>query len=150
MKSDKSNPIKFFREQNENRAKVVKTSLKKMQLAGPVNEGTENVSKPTNSASEPTEAQRQAAARARAAQLATMSGKEYRQEKKGTKRAQKLERISSGRQGERVDNVIKAVGAGAEAISNVAGAVKGSREAFSPREQKRGGAVKRPKKNKNK
>jgi hypothetical protein len=34
MKSDKSNPIKFFREQNENRAKVVKTSMKKMQDGG--------------------------------------------------------------------------------------------------------------------
>ena len=77
-----------------------------------------------------------------ASQLGSMTGKQYRQEKKGIKRAQKLERIATGKQGDRVDNVIKAVGAGAEAVANVAGAVGKTREAFGPN-KKMGGSVKK-------
>jgi len=90
---------------------------------------------------EPTKSAATTSSTKSASQLASMSGKEYRQEKKGIKRAQKLERIASGKQGDRVDNVIKAVGSGAEAVANVAGAVKDSREAFAPR-QKMGGRTK--------
>jgi hypothetical protein len=77
----------------------------------------------------------------RSNQLGSMTGKQYRQEKRGVKREAKLERIKSGKQGDRVDNVIKAVGAGAEAVANVTDAVKSVRGPITPR-QKMGGRTK--------
>ena len=73
--------------------------------------------------------------------LGSMSGKDYRQLKKGVKREQKLARIESGQQGDRVDNVIRAVASGAEAASSAANAVKSTREAVG--KMKKGGAVKK-------
>jgi hypothetical protein len=149
MKKTKEHPVTFFRKANEARQKVVNSSMKKFALGGPEGgpddkkSSSESDSK-TSASTEQTEAQKKAQVAARASQLASMSGKQYRQEKRGYKRAKKLEDIQSGKQGERVDNVIKAVGSGAEAVANVAGAVKSTRQAFGPREQKRGGVVKRP------
>jgi hypothetical protein len=77
----------------------------------------------------------------RSSQLGSMTGKQYRQEKRGVKREAKLERIKSGKQGDRVDNVIKAVGAGAEAVANVTDAVNSVRGGMTPR-QKMGGRTK--------
>jgi hypothetical protein len=73
--------------------------------------------------------------------LGSMSGKDYRQLKKGVKREQKLARIESGQQGDRVDNVIKAVASGAEAASSAANAVRSTREAVG--KMKKGGAMKK-------
>jgi hypothetical protein len=73
--------------------------------------------------------------------LGSMSGKDYRQLKKGVKREQKLARIESGQQGERVDNVIRAVASGAEAASSAANAVKSTREAVG--KMKKGGTMKK-------
>lgn len=78
---------------------------------------------------------------ARASQLGSMTGKQYRQEKRGVKRAQKLERIASGKQGDRVDNVIKAVASGAQAAADVAGAISDTRNAL--KKQSNGGATKK-------
>ena len=76
-----------------------------------------------------------------ASDYARMTGKEYRAEKRGVKRAQKLDRIASGKQGDRVDNVIKAVAAGADAASSAASAVKNTREAIG--KMKNGGTMKK-------
>jgi hypothetical protein len=70
-----------------------------------------------------------------------MTGKQFRAEKRGVKRAQKLDRISSGKQGDRVDNVIRAVASGAEAASSAANAIKNTREAVG--KMKKGGAMKK-------
>ena len=147
--NNKPNPLKFF---NDNRAAAYKKaggamteykkSLKKFQ--GDVGGSQVGPTAPTTTApatTGQTEEQKQAAAAARASQLASMSGKQFRQEKRGIKRAQKLDRIASGKQGERVDNIIKAVGSGAEAVGKVAESVKSTREAFEPRQQKKGGPV---------
>jgi hypothetical protein len=76
-----------------------------------------------------------------ASDYAKMTGKEYRAEKRGIKRAQKLDRISSGKQGDRVDNVIRAVASGAEAASSTANAIKNTREAVG--KMKKGGTMKK-------
>lgn len=142
--NNKPNPLKFF---NDNRAAAYKKaggaiaeykkSLKRFQ--GDV--GGSQVSSTTPTTTGQTDEQKKAADAARAKELAAMSGKQFRQEKRGIKRAQKLDRIASGKQGERVDNIIKAVGSSAEAVGKVAGAVKSTREAFEPRQQKKGGSV---------
>ena len=74
-------------------------------------------------------------------QRGSMTGKQYRQEKRGVKREAKLERIKSGKQGDRVDSIINAVGAGAEAVANVTDAVNSVRGPINPR-QKMGGRTK--------
>lgn len=74
-----------------------------------------------------------------ASDYARMTGKEFRAEKRGVKRAQKLDRIKSGKQGERVDNVIRAVASGADAAASAANAVKSTREAVG--KMKKGGMV---------
>ncbi len=76
-----------------------------------------------------------------ASDYAKMTGKEYRAEKRGIKRAQKLDRIASGKQGDRVDNVIKAVASGAEAASSAANAIRSTREAVG--KMKKGGTMKK-------
>lgn len=75
----------------------------------------------------------------RSSQLGSMTGKQYRQEKRGVKREAKLDRIKSGKQGDRVDNVVKAVGATAEAVANVTDAVNSVRSGL----KKNGGAAKK-------
>lgn len=75
-----------------------------------------------------------------ASELGAMSRKEYRQEKRGIKRQQKLDRIASGAQGERTDNIIKAVAAGAETASKVADAVSATRGAL--KKERNGGVAK--------
>jgi hypothetical protein len=72
-------------------------------------------------------------------ELGAMTRKDYRQLKKGAKREAKLERIKSGKQGDRVDNVIKAVGSGAEAVANVTNAVNSVRSTV----RKTGGVAKK-------
>jgi hypothetical protein len=76
-----------------------------------------------------------------ASDYAKMTGKQYRAEKRGVKRSQKLDRISSGKQGDRVDNVIRAVASGAEAASSAANAIKNTREAVG--KMKKGGTMKK-------
>jgi hypothetical protein len=72
--------------------------------------------------------------------LGSMSGKDYRQLKKGVKREQKLARIESGKQGERVDNVIRAVASGADAASSTLRAAQSAKDLMK---NKKGGAVKK-------
>jgi len=138
-----SNPLKVF---NDNRAmaykkaggamKDFKSSLRKAQSGTTVD--SEPVP-PTPSTSTSTPAANTSTTPA-APNFSTMSNKQFKQYKKGVKREKKIENIKSGKQTERVDNIIKAVGSGADAISNVAGAVKATRESIAPR--KRGGAIK--------
>jgi hypothetical protein len=144
-KTVKANPIAFFRKANEARLKPIKASMKRFALGGPPEGGDET--SPAGQAqgksaltAEEIERRKQ---EQRAKQLGAMTGKQYRQEKKGIKRQQKLDRIASGKQGDRVDNIIKTVGSGIEAVGNFATTVKNTREAFGPKEQKKGGAVKK-------
>lgn len=73
-------------------------------------------------------------------QLGAMSGKDYRQEKKGIKRAAKLDRIASGKQGDRADNIIKGVSAGVEVVANATRAARDAKDVFS--KQQLGGRTK--------
>lgn len=98
-------------------------------------EKTQPKEEPTKSESPATPAATSSASRS--SQLGSMTRKQYRQEKRGVKREAKLERIKSGKQGDRVDNVIKAVGAGAEAVANVTDAVNSVRSGL----KKNGGAA---------
>jgi len=72
--------------------------------------------------------------------LGSMSGKDYRTLKKGVKREQKLARIESGKQGERVDNVIRAVASGADAASSTLRAAQSAKELIK---NKKGGTIKK-------
>jgi hypothetical protein len=72
--------------------------------------------------------------------LGSMSGKDYRTIKKGVKREQKLARIESGKQGERVDNVIRAVASGADAASSTLRAAQSAKDLMK---NKKGGSVKK-------
>lgn len=141
-KNKKVNPLTHFNNLKAAAVKRGQTQManftKKMRLGG---EGEPEETKPPAPKENSTEKKGEGAASA--TQLGSMSNKEFRQIKKGEKRKQKLERISSGKQGERVDNVIKAVGAGAEAIGNVAGSIKDVKGIFGPPEQKKGGVINR-------
>jgi hypothetical protein len=145
-KTDKPNPLKFF---NDNKAMAYKkaggemaafkNSLKRMNNGGETGteEGSPKSSSETTTTSSP--------APAPAPNFATMTNKEYKQYKKGVKREKKIENIKSGKQTERVDNIIKAVGSGAEAISNVAGAVQKGKQIFGNNNngpQRKGGIIK--------
>lgn len=72
--------------------------------------------------------------------LGSMSGKDYRTLKKGVKREQKLVRLESGKQGERVDNVIRAVASGADAASATLRAAQSAKELMK---NKKGGTIKK-------
>jgi len=143
MKQNKKiNPLIHF---NNLKAAAVKRGqaqmanfTKKMRLGG---EGEPEETKPPAQKENDTEKKEESAVSA--TKFGAMSNKEFRQLKKGEKRKAKIERISSGKQGERVDNVIKAVGAGAEAIGNVAGSIKDIKGVFGPSQQKRGGVINR-------
>jgi hypothetical protein len=157
MKTNKTNPLAFFRKSYEDREKRIKSSLKKFAKGGPGDppaypaSSTNTTNPPATStttpappapAAEKTEEQKAAEAKseaqAKAASLGAMSNKEYHKVKKGIKRAKKLERIESGAQGERVDNVIKAIGSGAEAASGVIQTINQGKEIFN---KKRGGMI---------
>lgn len=116
---------------------VKKTGMKKYGKGGPT-EPEKTQPKGETTKSESPAAPAATSSVSKSSQLAAMTGKQYRQEKRGVKREAKLERIRSGKQGDRVDNVIKAVGAGAEAVANVTDAVNSVRGGI----KKNGGVAK--------
>jgi len=89
---------------------------------------------------DPKDPKSQTALKSPAQTLGAMSGKDYRQIKKGVKREQKLARIESGKQGERVDNVIRAVASGADAASSTLRAAQSAKDLMK---NKKGGSVKK-------
>jgi hypothetical protein len=156
-KNNKVNPLTHFNNikadsyrRAHNQMSNFKNSVKRYALGGgpgdPPKEETDGTSTAASSggksqlSAEEIERRRQ---EQRTKELGSMTGKQYRQEKKGIKRAQKLDRIASGKQAERVDNIIKSVGSGIEAAGNFADVVKSGREAFGPKQQRKGGSVKK-------
>ena len=69
--------------------------------------------------------------------LASMPRSEYRDLKKGARREAKLNRIQSGAQSERVDNIVRGVASTAEAAARI------TQAAADLKKQKRGGTVKK-------
>lgn len=141
MKSNKQNPITFFRKSFEDREKRIKSSIKKYAKGGP--EGTpEETPKPAATAEKTEEqkaAEAKAAAAAKARALGAMTGKQYRQEKRGHKRAAKLERIANGTQAERTNAIISAIGNAANAASTIMQTTGQAKETFG--KQRRGGTI---------
>jgi hypothetical protein len=150
MKSNKQNPITFFRKSFEDREKRIKSSMKKYAKGGPgdppgtattTTTGTTTTSPggPPEKTEEQKAVEAKAAADARAKALGAMTNKQYRQEKKGIKRSKKLERIASGEQAERTNAIINAIGAGANAASTMMETVVKGKETFG--KQRRGGTI---------
>ena len=145
MKSNKQNPITFFRKSFEDREKRIKSSMKKYAKGGPGDPpGTATTTTgTTTAATEKTEEQKaaeaKAAAQAKARALGSMTGKQYRQEKRGHKRAAKLERIANGTQGERANAIITAIGNAANAANTIMQTTGQAKETFG--KHKRGGTI---------
>jgi hypothetical protein len=109
-----------------------KGGIKKFGKGG-INDEEEKPKSPSNNSNTSTSSSGKSAN-----ELGSMTGKQYRQEKRGVKRQAKLDRIKSGKQGDRVDSIINAVGAGAEAVANVTDAVNSVRTGL----KKNGGTAK--------
>ena len=89
---------------------------------------------------EPTKTTKSTSAPKSASDLAAMSRKEYRDLKQGANRAAKLDRIASGKRGDRADNIIKGVSAGVEVVANATRAARDAKDVFS--KQQLGGRTK--------
>jgi hypothetical protein len=129
--------------------KKVKKMAQGGQMYGIPQTGTTNYSAPTmarggmmkkyktGGIEDPQPSKSKSALKSPTQQLAQMSRGDYRDLKKGAKREAKLNRISSGKQGERVDNLIR-TGAGV-----VESAARISRAAADMKKEKKGGSVKK-------
>jgi len=103
----KKHPITHFREVKEARDAVVRKSLHKMQLAGAVDSETKA---PTTTTTAEDNAKK--AADIENKRIASLSGKEYRKEKKGANRVNELNQIKTGTKGEgKFSKVLKGIGA---------------------------------------
>lgn len=129
--------------------KKVKKMAQGGQMYGIPQTGTTNYSAPTmqkggmmkkyktGGIEDPKDANKTSAVKSPTQQLASMPRSEYRDLKKGAKREAKLNRISSGKQGDRMDNIIR-TGAGV-----VESAARISRAAADMKKGKKGGSVKK-------
>ena len=128
--------------------KKVKKMAQGGQMYGIPQTGTTNYSAPTmamggmmkkyktGGIEDPQPSKSKSALKSPTQQLAQMSRSDYRDIKKGAKREAKLNRITSGKQGDRVDNLIR-TGAGV-----VESAARISRAAADMKKGKKGGSLK--------
>lgn len=107
----KKHPITHFREVKEARDAVVRKSLHKMQLAGAVDSETKaSTTTPTTTTTAEDNAKK--AADIENKRIASLSGREYRKEKKGANRVNELNQIKTGTKGEgKFSKALKGIGA---------------------------------------
>lgn len=147
-KNNKVNPLTHF---NNLKAAAVKRGqaqmsnfIKKMSLGGPP-EGEQPASPAAAQGTKSSDEIAKDREKAEIAKYANMSRKDFRKEKQGARRIQRLNAIKSGDRAERTGKIIDAVGNVANAASTIVSTASNAKDAFG-KQQKLGGSVKRKRK----